>query len=371
MSAGGGVRARVRACCRRRPPAPPSRVHPALVRSLAPRLGSLTLPLPSLNHRLPIHPCQPQGLNKTYYHVKDIAYLLHEPLLKKARELAAYEKKVRGRRLEPAGCCCCCWVPSGGAASLVVFWLAGGGVLPHVRTAWLRPGVDLLLSTPLAAPPSQQVRRALAKKNRELAGRLAARRPTYRLDHLVRERYPSFVDALRDLDDPLTLAHLFAVLPAEAAHGIPAAAVHKARRLALEWQAWVVRARALRKAFISVKGCASRVAGEAAVAPGCWRLSRAGLSSYPPHPCGCPAHCPASLPHCLAASPPPPPAPPPPLSYYYQAEVQGQLVTWLVPHATSQVLPPDVDYKVMLTFLEFHSTLLQVGPGGCRGCRGV
>ena len=58
--------------------------------------------------------------------------------------------------------------------------------------------------------------------------------------------------------------------------------------------------------------------------------------------------------------------PPPPRSYYYQAEVQGQLVTWLVPHATSQVLPPDVDYKVMLTFLEFYQTLLQV-----RVCVGV
>jgi pescadillo len=42
-----------------------------------------------------------------------------------------------------------------------------------------------------------------------------------------------------------------------------------------------------------------------------------------------------------------------------QAEVMGQAVTWLVPHAVSQVLPQDVDYRVMLTFLEFYHTLLQ------------
>ena len=50
------------------------------------------------------------------------------------------------------------------------------------------------------------------------------------------------------------MLHLFAVLPAEKAHGIPATQVHAARRLALEWQAWVVRAHALRKVFVSVKG---------------------------------------------------------------------------------------------------------------------
>jgi pescadillo len=41
-----------------------------------------------------------------------------------------------------------------------------------------------------------------------------------------------------------------------------------------------------------------------------------------------------------------------------QAEVRGQQVTWLVPHSVAQVLPRDVDFRVMLTFLEFHHTHL-------------
>lgn len=49
------------------------------------------------------------------------------------------------------------------------------------------------------------------------------------------------------------------------------------------------------------------------------------------------------------------------------------------PPNAAQVLPPDVDYRVMVTFLEFHATLLQFvhfklyhvlgvsGPSGARG----
>ena len=62
--------------------------------------------------KLPPHlppPSSRQGHNKTYYHVKDIAYLLHEPLLKKARELAAYDKKVRGAGAAAAACS---WAPA-------------------------------------------------------------------------------------------------------------------------------------------------------------------------------------------------------------------------------------------------------------------
>lgn len=34
-------------------------------------------------------------------------------------------------------------------------------------------------------------------------------------------------------------------------------------------------------------------------------------------------------------------------------------MTWLTPHVVSQVLPADVDYRVMVTFLEFYNTLVQ------------
>eukprot|EP00884_Botryococcus_braunii_P011256 jgi/Botrbrau1/20130/Bobra.0173s0032.1 len=187
-----------------------------------------------------IHPRDPrkktQGNTKTYYHIKDINFLAHEPLLNKFRDIQVYEKKIR---------------------------------------------------------------KAKAKANPELAERLQKRRPTFRLDHLVKERYPTFADALRDLDDALTLVHLFATLPADAKEGIPAKAVALASRLALEWQAYVARTASLRAAFISVKG------------------------------------------------------------FYFQAVVHGQKITWLVPHQLSQVVPQDVDLRVMLTFLDFYNTLLQ------------
>ncbi|KAJ8775094.1 hypothetical protein K2173_020098 [Erythroxylum novogranatense] len=176
-----------------------------------------------------------KGNNHTYYHVKDIAFLQHEPLLEKYREISSYQKKIK---------------------------------------------------------------KALAKKDEDLANRLRTREPTAKLDNLVRERYPKFVDALRDLDDCLSMISLFAALPAEQRLKINVELVHKCRRLIHEWQAYVARTHKLRKVFVSVKGI------------------------------------------------------------YYQAEVEGQKITWLTPHAIQQILPDDVNYSVMLTFLQFYETLL-------------
>nr|XP_043629428.1 pescadillo homolog [Erigeron canadensis] len=176
-----------------------------------------------------------KGNHHTYYHMKDILFLKHEPLLDKFREMRAYEKKVK---------------------------------------------------------------KAVSKKNKDLAERLLTRKPSYTLDMLIRERYPKFIDALRDLDDCLTMVHLFATLPAIERENIQAERIHNCRGLSLEWQAYISRTHKLRKAFISVKGI------------------------------------------------------------YYQADVDGQKVTWLTPHALQQVMPQDVDFKIMLTFLEFYETLL-------------
>ncbi|KAJ0788255.1 hypothetical protein HanPI659440_Chr05g0189551 [Helianthus annuus] len=129
-----------------------------------------------------------------------------------------------------------------------------------------------------------------------LAEWLLTRKPTYTLD--IRERYPKFIDAFRDLDDCLTMVHLFPALPAIERENIQAERIHNCRGLSLEWQAYISRTYKLRKAFISVKGI------------------------------------------------------------YYQAELEGQKVTWLTPHALQQVMPQNVDYKIMLTFLEFYETLL-------------
>ncbi|KAH7847532.1 hypothetical protein Vadar_027245 [Vaccinium darrowii] len=176
-----------------------------------------------------------KGNHHTYYHTKDILFLKHEPLLEKFRDIRAYDKKVK---------------------------------------------------------------KALSKKNRDLAERLLTRKPDYTLDMLIRERYPSFIDALRDLDDCLTMIHLFAALPAVEREKIQVKRIHNCRRLSHEWQAYISRTHKLRKTFISVKGI------------------------------------------------------------YYQVEVEGQKVTWLTPHALQQVVPEGVDYNIMLTFLEFYETLL-------------
>jgi pescadillo protein len=187
-----------------------------------------------------IYPRDPKkknaGMDKTYYHSKDILFLAHEPLLNKFFELKTFMKKFK---------------------------------------------------------------RLMGRSEYSLASGLEERKPKYTLHHLVRERYPSFDDAVRDLDDAVSMLALFQSLSADQRREIPPEAISEATRLYQEFQLYVIRAKALRKVFASIKG------------------------------------------------------------YYFQAEICGHLVTWLAPHQFSQDLPPEVDFRVMLTFLEFYRAVVK------------
>lgn len=172
------------------------------------------------------------------------------------------------------------------------------------KTYYLRKDIDFLAherlidTIRLSNAHRKKVVKAKSKKQLDVLRSLAVRTPRADLDHLIVERYPVFADALAELDDPLCVVALFATLPAEQKLGIAPARVANCRRLINEFSKFVAHTHALRRVFVSIKG------------------------------------------------------------YYYQAEVQGQLLTWVTPHRFSQRLPTTVDYSVMLTFLELYECLL-------------
>lgn len=172
---------------------------------------------------------------KTLYHTKDIKFLLHEPIIWKLRELKVYQQKIRRAR-------------------------------------------------------AMREYRNMKKFLRDY--------PDINIDHIVKERYPTFVDALRDLDDCLTLCFLFSTFPS--LKKVPRDQSMLCRRLTVEFMHAVIAAKALRKVFVSVKG------------------------------------------------------------YYYQVELEGQTITWIVPHHFSfqPQNKDEVDFKIMSTFVEFYTMML-------------
>lgn len=189
-----------------------------------------------------IYPREPRNKKKanrgstvptTFYYGKDIQYLMHEPVLAKFREHKTFSKKLL---------------------------------------------------------------RALVRNEIGDAEKLELLRPKYTLNHLVKERYPSFVDALRDLDDPLNMLFLFANMPTT--QGVNHRVVKDAQTLTDQWLAYCAKERLIKKVFVSIKGV------------------------------------------------------------YYQATVKGQEIRWLIPFKFPANIPSDVDLRVMVTFLEFYSTLL-------------
>lgn len=189
-----------------------------------------------------IYPREPRNKKKankgstaptTFYYYKDIQYLMHEPVLAKFREHKTFAKKLT---------------------------------------------------------------KALGRGEVSAAKRLEENRPNYQLDNIIKERYPSFADALRDVDDALNMLFLFANLPAT--DQVSSRITQSAQQMCDQWSAYIAKERCVRKVFVSIKGV------------------------------------------------------------YYQASVKGEDVRWLVPYKFPENIPSDVDFRIMLTFLEFYSTLL-------------
>lgn len=140
-----------------------------------------------------VYPREPRNGSKkngrqVYYHLKDVKALAHEPLLEKFREFRSFMKKVR---------------------------------------------------------------RAANRNEKDEARRKEALAPRYTLHHLVRERYPRFVDALNDLDDALCLVALFAALPGDGR--VKSGVTRKARELISAWGAYCSVGGRISKSFVSVK----------------------------------------------------------------------------------------------------------------------
>ena len=104
------------------------------------------------------------------------------------------------------------------------------------------------------------------------------------------------MDALRDLDDALSLLFLFANLPSTST--VPPKTIALCQRLCLEFEHYLITTHSLRKSFLSIKGI------------------------------------------------------------YYQATIQGQDILWLAPYKFVQRVTGDVDFRIMGTFVEFYTTLL-------------
>ncbi|KAL3063177.1 hypothetical protein OYC64_002873 [Pagothenia borchgrevinki] len=170
------------------------------------------------------------------------------------------------------------------------------------RTFYLLKDIRFLLHEPIVGKFRdykvfvRKLKKAYGKTEYTNVQRLKENKPTYKLDHIVKERYPSFIDALRDVDDALCMCFLFSTFARTGKCHVQT--ITLCRRLTVEWMNYVIASRSLRKVFISIKGI------------------------------------------------------------YYQAEVMGQLITWLVPYQFAHDHPTDVDYRVMATFTELYTTLL-------------
>lgn len=146
----------------------------------------------------------------------------------------------------------------------------------------------------------RKLTKAIAKKDRLRIRRLKANKPELNVDHIIRQRYPRFEQALNELSDPLSLLSLISSFPGHRLYKIPPQTTRAYKLLMDMFKALVVKKRLLSKVFLATKGV------------------------------------------------------------YYEAMLSKDIpVVWIEPYESTAVLPVDVDYKMLMTFSHFHSSLLK------------
>ena len=187
-----------------------------------------------------VYPREPKkkvkGNDKTYFHVKDLKILQHDQLLDKFRQIKAHVKKHK---------------------------------------------------------------KLLGRRELKNAETHLAKAPKYSMVQVIKDRYPSFIDALRDMDDALCLIALYAQLPQHMTLEIKKKDLETCASLYQDFMLYCTMSQCFTKSFLSIKGV------------------------------------------------------------YYRAQIMGVPLTWVQPYKFNQRLPFELDYKVMGTFLEFYTALLK------------
>ena len=83
--------------------------------------------------------------------------------------------------------------------------------------------------------------------------------PKYSLAPVIKDRYPTFVDALRDLDDALCLLSLFAQFPQHLTLEIKKSDLELCAKLYNDFMLYCTAAQCFTKCFLSIKGVYYRV----------------------------------------------------------------------------------------------------------------
>lgn len=136
----------------------------------------------------------------------------------------------------------------------------------------------------------RKLKKAIVRKDERKLKDLKECKPQLNINHIVKERYVNFEDALKDMDDCVSNLALFSTLPSHRVFKVDPEKIKISKALIDFFKLYIQSQGLLEKAFLAVHGV------------------------------------------------------------YFQAKIEGQVVTWVEPYSFTNVLPFDIDYKVILTF---------------------